>query len=409
MRGSSFRDLAGADVEIEDVERMLGLNETLFVEHKGGEPKFPLARAIASLANQLGGWVLVNVTDNEDDPRPLGPLPSWVTRAASPVDAVRDRLANEIDPVPPFEARTFAVADEKPDLLVIRVYESADTPHITSDGAVYVRGVAQDRRTDKYEARPIENQQVLRNLVERGAISRQRVQELIEPRETGLPLANGGIGLSFTRAASGLVPSAEGPLICARIAPHTLDGRFEGWARSHAALTLGRRALKQLTGQDEAAIHPHSQGFWLAGSMAPDRALKSELGTWLSGPGRLAVDAVGLVGASTTFVQPSVNDLCHPLTLIEGFAKHHLAPVIRAPASVLEDSSILGRATCHLWLLSICSLMRIEDGSGIVRNAGEVPYEGEITLPLEDGEINQLAAEAARAFAREGGLHTFEA
>lgn len=291
---------------------------------------------------------------------------------------------------------------------MIRVYESADTPHITSDGAVYVRGVAQDRRTDKYEARPIENQQVLRNLVERGAISRQRVQELIEPRETGLPLANGGIGLSFTRAASGLVPSAEGPLICARIAPHTLDGRFEGWARSHAALTLGRRALKQLTGQDEAAIHPHSQGFWLAGSMAPDRALKSELGTWLSGPGRLAVDAVGLVGASTTFVRDN-KELCHSLTLIEGFANNHLAPVIRAPVSVLEDSSILGRATCHLWLLSISGLMRIEDGGAMIRNAEAVPYEGEITLPLEEGEINQLAAEAARAFAREGGLHTFEA
>jgi hypothetical protein len=143
--------------------------------------------------------------------------------------------------------------------------------------------------------------------------------------------------------------------------------------------------------------------------MAPDRALKSELGTWLSGPGRLAVDAAGVVGASTTFARRNDNDLCRPLALIEGFANHHLAPVIRAPVSVLEDSSILGRATCHLWLLSISGLMRIEDGGGMVRNASAVPYEGEITLPLEDGEINQLAAEAARAFAREGGLRTFEA
>jgi hypothetical protein len=60
MRGSSFRDLAGADVTPEDVRRMLGLNETLFVEHKGADPRYPLAKAVASFANQLGGWVLVN-------------------------------------------------------------------------------------------------------------------------------------------------------------------------------------------------------------------------------------------------------------------------------------------------------------------------------------------------------------
>ncbi len=52
--------------------------------------------------------------------------------------------------------------------------------------------------------------------------------------------------------------------------------------------------------------------------------------------------------------------------------------------------------------------MRIEDEGGIARNAGHVPFEGEITLPAEDGEIKRIAAEAARAFGREGGLSTFE-
>jgi hypothetical protein len=35
---------------------MLALNETLFVEHKGADPEYPLTRAVASLANQpVGG------------------------------------------------------------------------------------------------------------------------------------------------------------------------------------------------------------------------------------------------------------------------------------------------------------------------------------------------------------------
>ncbi len=60
MRGASFRDLACADLTVDNVKAMLKLNETLFVEHKAAnQPSVRLARAVASFANQLGGWVLV--------------------------------------------------------------------------------------------------------------------------------------------------------------------------------------------------------------------------------------------------------------------------------------------------------------------------------------------------------------
>src|SRR5262245_19528878 len=114
---------------------MLRLNETLFVEHKGAEPEYPLAKAVASFANHLGGWVLVNVGGGAT-PRPLGALPTWVRRSPTAIDAVRDRLDGRIHPLPPFEARPLQRDDGT--VLVIRVYESADTPHILEDGAVYV-------------------------------------------------------------------------------------------------------------------------------------------------------------------------------------------------------------------------------------------------------------------------------
>jgi hypothetical protein len=402
MRGASFRDMAGADVEAGDVKRMLGLDETLFVEHKGAEPEYPLAKAVASFANQLGGWVVLNTKDG----KPLGPLPEWVAKAASPVDAVRDRLNPHVDPMPPFEARAFDLGNDQA-VLLVRVYESADTPHILSDGAIYVRGVAQDKRSDPiYRPMPIENQQALRALVERGEASRARVADLLKPR-IDIPLGNAGIGINFARAAEGLVPHAPQPLMSVRLVPHTLSGRFQGWARSAEALALGQTAISDLTGSEQTEVHPHSQGFWLQARMASDRAPVTEGGVSLAGPARLAVDAVGLVGASTEFGQRNESDWCPPLT-INGFAELYVAPLIAAPAQVLERGAVLGRVTCHIWMYGMGNLMRIEDEGGMARGAGQVPFEGEITLPTEDGEIARLAAEAARAFGREGGLSSFE-
>lgn len=402
MRGASFRDQAGVDVTIADVEAMLDLDETLFVEHKGAEPEYPLAKAVASFANQLGGWVVLNTKNG----KPLGPLPDWIAKAASPVDAIRDRLNRHVDPMPPFEARTFNLDDGRA-VALVRVYESADTPHILSDGAIYVRGVAQDKRSDPiYRPAPIENQQALRVLVERGERSRTRIADLLKPRRD-LPLANGGLGIVFDKTGEGLVPHAPGPIMCARLAPHTLTGRFQGWARSADALALGKTAINNLTDADRCEVSPHSQGFYLQESISGDKAPRTERGVSLAGMARVAVDAVGLVGASTSFRQRNDDDWCPPLR-VDGFANSYVRPLLAAPASVLESGAILGRITCHVWFYGMGNLMRIEDDSKILRKPGQVPFEGEITLPTEDGEIDRVAAEAARAFGREGGLSTFE-
>lgn len=399
--------MAAADATVEDVKNMLALNETLFVEHKGTEPEYQLAKAVASFANQLGGWVLVNIASVDGkEPRPAGPLAKWVTKAPSAVDAVRDRLNGQVDPMPPFEARTFAVVGSEKDVLVIRVYESADTPHIAKDGAIYVRGIAQDRRPDKYEAKPIENQQILRGLVERGTASSVRVSDLLKPRQD-LPLANGGIGIEFENVVGGLVPFSRQPVIAARLAPYTLAGRFEGWARSLKAVGAGRHAIGQLAATGDLEINPHSQGFSLQAHMAPERAPTTEGGVNLAGPVRMSVDAVGIVSASTAFAQREENDWCPPLTL-KGFAERYVAPLVTAPAMVLKRGAILGRVRCHLWFWGMGGLIRIDDEGKTMQRPGQVPFEGEITLPTDAGDLDQFAAEAARAFGREGGLDSFE-
>lgn len=142
--------------------------------------------------------------------------------------------------------------------------------------------------------------------------------------------------------------------------------------------------------------------------MSDDRAPRTEGGRSLAGPARLAVDAVGLVGASTAYAQREEPDWCPPLT-VKGFGDLYVAPLIAAPAQVLKRGAVLGSVSCHIWMYGMGNLMRIEDEHGIAQGAGQVPFEGDVTLPIREGEIEEPAAEAARAFGREGGLSTFEA
>src|SRR4051812_10734728 len=108
----SFIHGALADLTVEDLERMLELDETLFVEHKsdiGAERAYKIVQAVAAFANTLGGWLLIGVSNG----RPIGDDVAWARGGDAPtlVDTVRDRLRGEIDPLPAFEARVMRHAD----------------------------------------------------------------------------------------------------------------------------------------------------------------------------------------------------------------------------------------------------------------------------------------------------------
>jgi hypothetical protein len=127
MTLGSFVHGALADLSPADLDRMLELDETLFVEHKadiGELTNYGLAKAICAFANTLGGWLLLGVKNG----KPHGSTASWTAPGDGPtlVDMIRDRLRGEIDPLPAFEARLIAQADGP--VGVERVSESADTP-----------------------------------------------------------------------------------------------------------------------------------------------------------------------------------------------------------------------------------------------------------------------------------------
>jgi hypothetical protein len=81
-----------------DVDLMLTLQETLFIEHKSsiGTPKdcFKLRQALAWFANTAGGWILVRVSGGKVTANAQS---SWVGPGAPAlVDPVRERLLNQM-------------------------------------------------------------------------------------------------------------------------------------------------------------------------------------------------------------------------------------------------------------------------------------------------------------------------
>lgn len=83
MTLGSFVHGALADMSPGDLDRMLELDESLFVEHKGDlgdESNYGLAKAISAFANTLGGWLLLGVTNG----KPHGSTATWTSRGQGP-------------------------------------------------------------------------------------------------------------------------------------------------------------------------------------------------------------------------------------------------------------------------------------------------------------------------------------
>ena len=200
MSAPSHRRLALGDLEgnPEALASLVAEDETLFVEHKTDIAKgeaYQLAKASASFANTLGGWILVGVKNGK-------PLAGWEPPTGVFVDVVRQRLEGRLDPLPSFAARVLTHNDRK--IGVIRVYESTDTPHIlAADGAVVIREPAQDsklRKQGRYEATPIRSHYELLQLTRRGADAQTQAAERFKPGAR--PWIDASVDLRWTMAAT---------------------------------------------------------------------------------------------------------------------------------------------------------------------------------------------------------------
>jgi len=369
----AFRDISLADLTDSELGEMRREHETRFVENKesiGRETGFNFAKAVASFANTLGGWVLVGLDD-------AGEFVDWnVPESHAMTDRVRQALENEIDPMPPFAATVRQLEDQP--VGVVRVYASIDAPHIMrQNGALFVRGVAEDRNAAKagrFKALPVTTQTELLEYARRAETAQEEARELIE--RPGLsPLIASACRL---QQMWGAWTPAEGG-ITIRAVP-LMRRRMADWAvsrRGHAALTDALVGVVGSSGFVPGEPRPAASGLVLQGSGVlelPGNSANRDVSALA------AVDAAGIVAMRLGWgrVDPPMNS--EPLTL-QYVRDHLIAPMLRQTVSILEAGEFFGRARLHLRIVELDEIAQLIEADHGKSPPGDLPTGGELALP----------------------------
>jgi hypothetical protein len=373
------------------MKSLLAESETLFVEHKAGIARgegYQLAKAVGSFGNTLGGWVLVGVRDGK-------PIPDWKPPDGGFVDAVRQRLEGQLDPLPSFAADVLRV--EGSTIGVVRVYESTDTPHILlADGSVVVREPAQDaklRKRGQYEATPIRSHYELAQLMQRGRVAEETATSRFDPKKS--PFLEESLHF-------------YGPAVTLRAAPLNLSSRWREWAVSESGVAAMRHMAEvSAEGRQELeALTPHPTG--VAVRIEDQDWMKWETDGHRSFRGMRAavVDGGGVIGLRLGYktLLGSGNSYDWRRLADDGQLEAFLRPLVNAVVDTLADAEHLGRYAVHLIWSQMGELFRVEP-----ENAGEgsppnyVPGGGFVTVDgLGDGSeredlIRQWSEELLRA------------
>lgn len=425
MTLGSFSHGALIDLSPDDLGRMLELDETLFVEHKadiGEESAYQLVRAVASFANTVGGWLLIGVTDR----RPNGNAARWVDPEGSPtlVDAVRTKLIGQIDPLPPFEARTITHSDGP--VGVVRVYESSDTPHVLlANGAVFIREVAgasdaSDPRPSGggahaeriYKAAAIRSQAQLVELASRGRDARKRVDALLDPLQP-LPLITEGLNLHISQEGDVRMRPVGGDpgQVVVRLVPYTVLPRFRPWTTTvDAASTLIEVAedLSDLHGLAPTWVIPDPSGATLRIENWKNERHVDATGVPTSQNFRLAIDGAGVVGAAAEFGQPEQRGP-RPWVKLDELASRYIQPVIKAASDLLTCAEFLGRARCQIDLIGLNNMMMMSEGQGQSPvGPAWIPTSADLSLPTTDAELEAISLRASYAYGRSAGIQAWD-
>ncbi len=398
MSAPSHRRMALGDIEDnpQALASLLAEDETLFVEHKTdiarGEA-YQLAKASASFANTLGGWILVGVKNGK-------PVAGWEPPTGVFVDLVRQRLEGRLDPLPSFAARVLTHNDSR--IGVIRVYESTDTPHIlTADGSVVVREPAQDsklRKAGHYDATPIRSHHELLQLTRRGA---EALRDAVERFEPG---ARPWIDHSL-----GTVPTlhAGAPALALRLSPLTLNGRWQDWAVSEAAVDqLAQLAGSLADGEAARDLLPHARGVAVRAIRADEQEWTPGGFMWVRQEATVAADADGVFGVRLGYRLSQRSGKVHYWRRLEKgkAAEELLAPMISGVVELLGEVEFLGRFAAHLDWLRMNELFRIDPDNPehgapppVLPVGGDLTIDGRASLAEHQRLTQRWTEELARS------------
>lgn len=382
----SLRRLALGDLDDEMLRGLIGHGEDLFVERKRELPDSPkFGAAVSSFANTLGGWLLLGVDDD-------GTLHGYPTSDRLDLQtSLAERLRKETDPLPPFVAGAHELEGKQ--IVVLRVFESADSPHIVKgDGCVYVR-------TTKGKE-PVDDHRTLLELARRGDEAGRHARE----RLNNLPLATQAVGapvnlaywLKGHRARDQDVYS-----VLALAAPLTVTPQFADWPISRRAADWLRSATERMLPDTAAAFHaPETRVEPEARGVVVTRLIQHPRTRFDRDEAVLVADSGGVVAGRLRRGKSGREVLA-----LEALRMEDFEPLVAALADALKEAEAYGRSVWHVFVLlpDDVSVMDQRRAPESVTHIG-----GELTVPADDEEVATLARRLMREYARGAGFAAWE-
>lgn len=375
----SFRRLSMADLDEESLRRLLAEGESLFVERKQQEPKGGFGPAVASFANTLGGWLLVGVDDE-------GALKGYEPGAGDFTDRLRHKVSRQVDPLPPFAADVRKLDGMK--IGVIRVLESADTPHIViGDGSVPIREPGGLRR--------IQSHAELLELAKRGEQARRDARERLH----SLPYALSEIEPVPVEAKTlDLTPDPRQFVV--RLAPLT---RPEGFADRLLATQFGREARETSRELFDAPAPPNPAYRESEGRFDQRGFTFTTTQVGMEGRSSVIADAGGVLATRIEFAHAQST------TLLPELVAETVESLLSAAARLFRGLGAQGRAIGHVLVRGFqgVGLTHQRAGSGTVPS-NHIQIGIELTLPPDKGELSGVAHQAINELARAAGLEAWQ-
>jgi hypothetical protein len=302
-------------------------------------------------------------------------------KGADPQSDLGQLLNAEVEPLPPFVAAARKL-DGVP-LVVVRVFESADTPHLLRrTGAVPIRT---PKGTEN-----VTDQRLLLDLARRGEEAMSRARERLSMDLIAVELA------APERPDIVAVGDAE-PYAIVRAGLATPMPHFAAWATSlaasRAATATGREAARILgiqLGQEAVDVSARGRGVavsWAGGSQVAVR-------------GRVAIDAGGVVGARIS------RGIGTGIATLESFRSEYISPLVLSLGDLLERAEVFGRTVWRLDIGIPPQDFRIGDAP---RQRIQPFYaSGQAASPAKFPDAARLTDSWWREFAREMGVEAWE-
>jgi len=374
---AGLRRLTLADLDDDTLLELVRHGEDLLVERKREPPGIPkFGAAIGSLANTLGGWILLGVTDEGD-------VHGWEPPGGADIQShLGAILRAQVDPLPPFVAAAREV-DGKP-IGVMRVFSSADAPHIVrGTGAVYLRS--------SKGKEPVDDHRTLLELAKRGEIAeREAASRLTEPT-------------TFISPGREAEPQhADEVIMDVRAAPLTVTPSLREWPFTRRAAEACSALIETVlppgrTGADHLErpwVDPRADQTVVTGARNQGFGESTRVSILARPDGLLAIEKLDRRG-----------DGRPPVVLIQTLLEGELQPLARTLVSLLEAAEAIGRSVVDFWLVLPA---RGEMAGGPARRLNRLSATGEITVPATADEVDALAGRWFRQIQRSMGIVKYE-